>query len=465
MAKLMRCPWCGLLQDEPAGVKVCGRCGGALEYEEALPPGQGSSCLEVQMELDQVTAKANLNVERYLLITLRTPAEIPPEERAPAGKQRPGIGFTSVLDVSGSMRGDKINQAKQAVHQAAKFLHDGDVFSLVTFADKVSAQIDPLVVDRNLQAAVEDKLLAIIAGGQTALGGGLEMGIEKALHARRDTGLILLLSDGQANVGETDLEKVGQRALQAREQGLIVSTLGVGLDYNEALMAEIATQGGGRFYHVSSANQIPAYLAGELGEAAALAARDVVIELELPGGATLSSLSAAYPVRQLGERAVVSVGDIPADTQLEIVLRLALTVQAPGTRLSVQGKLNFRTPAGREIQIPVNRVTVRFVEQEIYRPRQDVILPVAQRVFAQMKATDMLSLSRLRASRPERAEQQTQSIMDRLRDYADLLGEEQAQLELNEVRSQFAHAAASPAAAKQAINDAFRTLRSTKDHK
>ena len=60
------------------------------------------------------------------------------------------------------------------------------------------------------------------------------------------------------------------RALGARTKHLVVSTLGVGSDYNEALMVEIATQGGGRFYHVQHANEISAYLTGELGEFSAL---------------------------------------------------------------------------------------------------------------------------------------------------------------------------------------------------
>ncbi len=57
MSRLMRCPYCGLLQDEPIGVKSCGRCGGGLEYERELPGKP--AYLQVQMELDQVAEKLN----------------------------------------------------------------------------------------------------------------------------------------------------------------------------------------------------------------------------------------------------------------------------------------------------------------------------------------------------------------------------------------------------------------------
>ncbi len=126
MAQLMRCPFCGLLQDEPAGIKECARCGGGLEYESLLP-GK-ATYVQVQMELDQVAAPANQNVERYLLVTIRTPAKVPDGEAA-ASQQRPPVNFAAVLDVSGSMQGAKISQAKQAVERAVQYLHPGDVLS------------------------------------------------------------------------------------------------------------------------------------------------------------------------------------------------------------------------------------------------------------------------------------------------------------------------------------------------
>ena len=110
--------------------------------------------------------------------------------------------------------------------------------------------IEPAVISDHTRRVFERALGKIKAGGRTALCGGLELGLEKAAVQKQENNLVLLLSDGQANEGETDIEAVGERAYRARQQGVIVSTLGVGADYNEALMVEIATQGGGRFYHV-----------------------------------------------------------------------------------------------------------------------------------------------------------------------------------------------------------------------
>jgi Ca-activated chloride channel family protein len=461
MTKLMRCPYCGLLQDEPSGVKTCARCGGALEYE-SQPPGQ-KTYIQVQMELDQVAAPPDRNLERYLLVTVRTPREVPSEEAAPTDAGRPPLNFTAVLDVSGSMRGEKLRQAKAAVLQAVQYLRPGDVFSLVTFSNQIFVPFDPSPVNDGTYQAVQEALETISAGGMTALSQGLETGLEKARTHLQDTNLALLLSDGQANVGVTDLEMIGQQAYQARQGNILVSCLGIGMDYNEALLAEVANQGGGRYYHVQHAHQIPAYLAGELGEAAMLAARDARLHLDLPQGATLIPLSAVYPVQQVDGEAVVTVGDMPCDIELEIPLRLALLGQPSGTRLSIQGRLAFRSPAGNALECPLNRVTIRFLQSGAFQLREGVVMPVAERVFAQMKASSVLGLARTLSHKPAEASQQTRSHLDRLRAYADLLGKERADAEMGQAEAQLHALADKPAAAKNIFSQSYRAMRGTKD--
>lgn len=464
MSRLMRCLYCGLPQDEPVGVKTCARCGGELAFEDQISAGKGPSYLQVQMELDQVAAPASQNVERYLLITIRTPEQVPADQLAPTETGRPPLGFTAILDTSGSMQGEKIAQAKEAVRQAVNCLHEGDTISLVTFANETRRVLEPTGIGANVRKTIDSAMQEIEAGGMTALCAGLDLGLEEADKIGQETNLVLLLSDGQANVGETDLEVIGHRAFEARQRGCIVSTLGVGLDYNEALMAEIATQGGGRFYHILAANQIAAYLTGELGEVALLAARNVRIRLMVPSGATLIPLSAAYSIQQQGSEAVVSIGDIPCDTELEIPLRLALLAQPAGSKLSIEGVLTFHSPARNEINIPVNRVTVRFLKQAAFHLRDGVVMPVAERVFTQMKAASVLGVSRAMAHGATDGEKQAASTVDSLRQYALLLGEERAEQEIFGISERLSALRAAPAAAKQAVSDAFRVQRSLKDY-
>jgi Ca-activated chloride channel family protein len=271
---------------------------------------------------------------------------------------------------------------------------------------------------------------------------------------------VLLLSDGQANVGETDVEAVGRRALAARAEGITVSTLGVGADYNEALMAEIAIDGGGRFYHLADATQIAAYLTGELGEMTSLAARDVVATFELPPGTGLQPLSAAYPV----QGHAVTLGDIPLSTSLEVALRVLLPPQPGGARTPITGTIGYQSPAGHALSTALNRVTVRYAAAG-ETPLPGVVRPVVRRVLEQMQAASVLATAKAATRGAADARREGEAAIAHMRQYAALLGEE-AQ-ETLEQDAQMLSAMASPAAPsaqfKAATYAAMRRQRGSKD--
>ncbi len=458
---LMRCLFCGLLQDEPKGVKACARCGGELAFEQKPPASAAGSYVRAQMELDQISAPSGQIVDRYLIITIETPSEIPDDEAAPTKSGREPVGFSAVLDISGSMRGAKIDTAKDAVRQAVRYLHDGDTFSLLTFAHKVQTVLEPTRVDRHLREKVDSALGQINAGGQTALCAGLEAGIEAALSKPSETNLVLLLSDGQANVGENNLEKVGARAYRAYQSEVITSTLGVGRDYNEALMVEIAVQGGGRFYHVRETHQIAPYVAGELGEVSALAARDTTLHLTLPAGTGLQTLSSAHTI---GEQFTVNLGDVPLDTRLEVALRLLLPSQPPDSRLPIEGHLNYRSPANNNLSTQLNVVTLRFVPPHTFNQRAATVVPVVERVLGQMQARSVLGTTRVLALKGKAAaDDQYRLDKAHIRTYASQLGDDVAQKLAEEQDHLYGTLQADADVAKSSVSHAYRRQYSTKD--
>ena len=460
--KLMRCLFCGLLQDEPKGAKTCSRCGGELEYEQK-PLAGASSYIQVQMELDQVNAPAGQDVDRYVLVTLRTPPEVPAREKAPTKSGREPINFTAVLDVSGSMSGEKINQAREAVRQALARLQDGDIFSLVTFSSEEKCLQEPVVIDPCSRTQIAQSIDKITAGGNTALCAGLELGLAKAHSFIQKSNLVLMLSDGQANVGETDLEKIGTHAAVARKEGITTSALGIGLDYNEALMSNLASEGGGRFYHLQNAHQIGPFLTGELGEMVNYAAREAELVLQLPPGSALIPLSTAYPSATHDQRVTVTIGVIPCDVELEIPMRLILPAQNEGTKLSVEGELRFLSPADHSYVAPLNRVTLRFVRQSGFRITEGVVTPVAEKILEQMRATQVVHYSTLRARRPQQAMAEAQKDLDLLSQYAERLGHERARTERENLESDFNRMTFDPLAAKLGIFNANMRTRGTKD--
>jgi len=460
MTSLMRCLYCGLLQDEPSGVKECSRCGGELTYDQPPTPQEKDSYLQVQMELDQVQAPAGRNLERYLLITLRTPAQVPPEQMPQTEKGRPSLNFTAVLDVSGSMQGEKIRQAKEAVRLSLRYLKEEDILALITFSDDPHCILEPTLVSGQSRKVVESALQEMRASGMTALCGGLELGLGKAITKKAQNNLVLLLSDGQANIGETDLEKIALHARKAREQGLIVSSLGVGMDYNEALLAAVADQGGGRFYHIQNPAQIGPYLTGELGEVAALAVKDLRIKLTLPKGGLLFSLSEAYPVVVDEGLTTIHIGDLPSDLELEIPLQLALPAQQEGNRLSIDGSVCYDSPTGNKLITHLNRVTLRIIPPQEFHLKEGAIGPVVERVAHHLQAAAVMDVSRGMAISEADARQRVRVRKDTLKDYLSLLDEKQASEMLGEI--DLDAMPSSPAQAKAMVAEAHQFQRQSK---
>jgi len=465
LKRLMRCQFCGLLQDEPEGVKDCERCGGELIFEDQSPTYGSGSYLDVQMELDQINAPTGQTVDRHLMVSIRTPEKIPNEHLPKTESGRPSLSCSIVLDVSGSMRGRKMENTKQALSLAARLLRDGDQVALTVFSDNARQILQPTFYNKNTRKVFESAVDEMEAGGMTALFSGLELGLDQAQKMRSETDLILLLSDGQANVGETDLEVVGNLAKKAADAGMIVSTLGVGANYNEALMTEIATQGRGRFYHVQSADEIVPYMTGELGEAADLAARDVKIHIHMPKGVALIPLSAAYTCEIVNDEAIVSIGDIPADLEVEVPIRLTLFSGKENERIAVNGEITYETPAGEFLRSDLNRVTVRFITQNKFNAAMGVVQPVAVRVAKQLHARQVLDYSRAFSRGDQDKMQRVEEDRSRLRSYVNRLDKDLQANMIQEMDQDMYSVRNAYPQAKSTVYQAYQTQRFMRDHK
>jgi Ca-activated chloride channel family protein len=171
-----------------------------------------------------------------------------------------------VLDVSGSMSGQAIDDAKRAAEAAVGKLESTDDFSMVTFSDTAS-----VIVPDGPIGPRRDKVLARIhevqAGGGTNISAGLDLGYAEARTPSAGdeaVRLVMLLSDGHANGGDTSPEHLADRAARAFQDGVETSTFGLGPDYDAALMSGIADRGAGGYYYVADSSQIEPDLAREI---------------------------------------------------------------------------------------------------------------------------------------------------------------------------------------------------------
>jgi Ca-activated chloride channel family protein len=417
------------------------------------------------MELDQVNAPASQMVDRYLLVTLRSPEKVPDAYQAKTEIGRPPISLSVVLDVSGSMHGQKIEHTKKALQMAARLLREGDALAMTVFSDEAKALMTPKAFNEQTKAVFLSLVDEIRPGGSTALNAGLALGLKQADKMPTENRLTLLLSDGHANIGETDLEVIGRAAKEAAKKGILVSTLGVGMGYNEALMTEIATQGKGRFYHVQDPQEILTTMTAELGEAADLAAEKVQIQLHLPKGAGLMPLSQAYDCQIKDNLAMVSIGDIPLDLEVEIPLRLTLHPAKAGARLGIEGKVAHQTPSGETLSLPLNRVTVRVVAKPVYQEKMAVVQPVAEKVARQLHANQVLSYSRALSTKNEQALKEVEHARARLNDYLNLLDDKRRSQLSQEMQDDITSLKTASPKAKDAVYAAYQQSRSMRGRK
>lgn len=197
---------------------------------------------------------------------------------------RPPLNLAVVLDKSGSMTGAKLEKTKQAAEQLVDRLNANDVFSLVIFSERARVLVPAQHVED--KARLRRQIESISAGGRTALFAGVRMGndqIQEYFSSKR-INRVILLSDGLANVGPSstqDLRRLGQ---QLAENGVSVTTIGVGDDYNEDLMAALAGASDANYYYVRDTEKLPEIFNRELGELFQVAARKIKIEVICPDG-------------------------------------------------------------------------------------------------------------------------------------------------------------------------------------
>ncbi|MBL8921479.1 MAG: VWA domain-containing protein [Myxococcaceae bacterium] len=197
------------------------------------------------------------------------------------------VSLAVVIDVSGSMVGPKMEQARHAARSLVNRLGDGDHLALVAFSD--AAQTWPLTrMDSDGRAQALAWIDQLSPGGSTNIGAGLEAA-ELALRASSDSRRLVLVSDGKATAGDIDRSSLERRAMATHERGTTVTAVGVGADFDPGLMRGMAQAGGGFYGDLRQPEALEVVLAQELALARRPLARNVTLELAPGPGVTVVS--------------------------------------------------------------------------------------------------------------------------------------------------------------------------------
>ena len=196
--------------------------------------------------------------------------------------ERKQANLVFLVDVSGSMSGpDRLPLAKRSLRILVDSLEDGDTVALVTYAGATRVVLPPTGVERrnDILAAIED----LGAGGSTAMGAGIDLAYAQAAKGLRPNSVsrVIVLSDGDANVGNTSHAQILKSIKGKVKEGVTLSTIGFGMgNYKDELMEQLANKGNGNNFYIDGLSAAKRVFQEQLGATLEVVAKDVKLQVD-----------------------------------------------------------------------------------------------------------------------------------------------------------------------------------------
>jgi Ca-activated chloride channel family protein len=234
---------------------------------------------------------------------------------------RPALNVALCLDTSGSMEGKAIDDERKAALSFLAGIKPGDGFSLITF-DTTAHIVVPAthMTDDTDVAAIKSSISAIRAQGTTAMTEGLGAALQqvRSFYDPTRVNRVVLVSDGVPN----DATQLRTLVQQAQAAGISVSAMGLGVDYDEILMGDLATTGGGRFKYIDDSSKIAAYLGDELTRMTRVSARSASLEISPGPGVTVEGVIGLQMSPTGRNGYVVYLGDVSLGSHRDVFIKL-----------------------------------------------------------------------------------------------------------------------------------------------
>lgn len=322
----------------PSIFRACIALSIALTAALALPaPALHAAEVKVEADLGRSVLPTENPGKVYLRLSLKSLA-------ARTRERRTTINAAIVIDRSGSMQGARIAAAKEGARVALERLAADDTIALVAYNHDVEV-LSPAAPLGSTRARLSRAIDRLRSGGTTALYDGVEEGGRQAQEfvAGDNVNRVILLSDGLANVGPSSPRALARLGRELASRGISVSTIGLGLDYNEDLMQRLAAASDGNHVFVERPSDLAEVFDREFGDALAVSARDIDIIIECKLG--------FRPIRILGRDGKID------DNRISLRLN---QLQSENERYVV---VELEAPSGRQIgNADVAEVRVEYVD-------------------------------------------------------------------------------------------------------
>jgi Ca-activated chloride channel family protein len=240
------------------------------------------NALEVVLNTRKAVIASNSGESLDVLLRLRAHVE-------EIGRTRTPLAVSLVIDRSGSMNGNKLEEAKRCALDLLNRLQDSDQVSVIIYDDTVEVLLETMSA-QIAKTLLPIRLEEVEPRGMTNLHGGWLSGaqslapIMSSMVSRGSSVMsrVILLSDGQANEGITSVEAICAHVRELASAGVTTSTVGIGFGFNEELMTAIATAGQGNSWYGQRAQDLAESFDAEMGFLTSLVWQDVRVHLQTP---------------------------------------------------------------------------------------------------------------------------------------------------------------------------------------
>ncbi|HEX6291848.1 MAG TPA: VWA domain-containing protein [Herpetosiphonaceae bacterium] len=258
------------------------------------------------------------------------------------------VNFCMVLDRSGSMDGAKMDNLKRAMVEVIATLRPDDIVSIVVFDETADVAVPSQpAADK---AALNHRVEAIRVQGGTAMSTGLELGaaeLRKSLAPDRISHL-LLLTDGQTWGDEDRCRAIAQELGQV---GVPITALGLGDEWNERLLDDLAAATGGTSDYIANPQDISRFFQRAAQAAQHTTVRNARLLIRLSSGVTPRAVYRVKPMianlgyKPIGEREInIDLGDIQSDTGASVLAEVMIPARPEGEYRVAQAELTYDVP-------------------------------------------------------------------------------------------------------------------------
>ncbi|HVK88487.1 MAG TPA: von Willebrand factor type A domain-containing protein [Kofleriaceae bacterium] len=306
-------------------------------------------------------APSPFSAERHILRVGVSSKPISIRERKPAH-------LVFLVDVSGSMYSpDKLPLAKRSLRILVDNLHDGDTVAMVTYAGRTRVVLPPTGVDQRgrILAAIED----LSASGSTAMGDGIKLAYAQAAKRLTPDSIsrVIVLSDGDANVGSTKHEEILKTIEGNVKQGVTLSTIGFGMgNYKDELMEQLANKGNGNNFYIDGLSAAKRVFQEQLGATLEVVAKDVKLQVDFDPAQVKRYRLIGYENRNVRDQDFrddkVDAGEIGAGHQVTALYELELSdARRASTAPIVTARVRHKAPLGdtaTEAAVPLGATAI-----------------------------------------------------------------------------------------------------------